>query len=203
MINRCCRYLATIVFVLVASFAQAQAPIAGKWKLVEDDSDNIFKEWSDLVREKLRRDARRAPSQSPMLMAANPNQQINLPWFLARFRNTEISLAGDVVVFVQSGNRDVKKAPHPGSIRREVNLNPAATTISLRDAARRPPTMFIGGWEKNALVIETTIDDGLMIEEHWTVEKDDDELFLHRSVQLRSSIWGDHEFEQIMEQVRD
>lgn len=193
------RLLGALILLLVCQLSLAQAPLSGHWTLIDDDSDDVLREWQTIVRDKLRRDARRAPSQSPMLQAANPNQQINLPLFLASFKATEINVTDASVTVAQRGNKAVKKRHGRDTIIRDINLNPAATAISLRDAARKPPTMFIGGWEKDALVIETTTDDGLLIEERWFVVKDDDETVLHRQVLLRSSIWGEHQFEQRME----
>jgi hypothetical protein len=205
--------LAMHIFVMAFScMALAAAPCAGadlasvfegQWELVEDDSDDIPARWHGAVREKINRDARRAASRSPMALPANPHQHINLPLFLATFSRVVIHAGPQNVVIEQTQfrpserrSRDDRSKAMPAAISREINLNPQASSVSLREAARKPPTMFIGGWEKDALVIETTTDEGLLIEERWSVMRDDDEETLRRKVRLRSSIWGERVFEQ-------
>jgi len=199
-----------------AAVAPATATLSGfdgQWQLIEDDSDDILKLWHEAVREQMKRSARHVTSNSPMAMPANPGQHINLPMFLATFKRVVFHSTPQTVVIEQQqfqrpdsrrpdsqrpepGSRDHINSDVPNSISREVNLHPEATSISLRESARKPPTMFIGGWEKGELVIETTTDEGLLIEEHWHVTQKDKEEILYRRVRLRSSIWGEKTFEQ-------
>jgi len=197
-----------IQVVAIQARAAAPSPVTlssfdGQWQLVEDDSDDILKLWHEAVREQMKRSARRTSSNSPMAMPANPGQHINLPMFLATFKRVVFRSTPQAVVIEQqqfqppdSHSRDHKKIDVPNTLSREVNLHPEATSISLRESARKPPTMFIGGWEKGELVIETTTDEGLRIEEHWHIKQKDKEEILYRKVRLRSSIWGEKTFEQ-------
>jgi len=180
----------------------------GQWQLIDDDSDDIVRLWHEAIRDHMKRDARRAPSNAPMAQPANPGQHINLPVFLATFKRIVFRSTPQNVVIEQQHvlqpeplqpqrrQHDENSYIAPDAIAREVNLHPEATSISLRESARRPPTMFIGGWEKGTLVIETTTDEGLLIEERWHITRDDNEEILHRNVRLRSSIWGEKIFEQ-------
>jgi hypothetical protein len=204
---RVCVILSLLLgFASVGTAAGVPATLAGfdgQWQLVDDDSDDIMKLWHEAVREKMKRDMRRVSSNTPMALPANPGQHINLPWFLGSFKRVILSTTPQHVVIEQRQfrqpeirKRDRSKVVAPEVISREVNLHPEATSISLREAAKRPPTMFVGGWEKDALVIETTTDEGLLIEERWRLTREDKEQILHREVRLRSSIWGEKTFEQ-------
>lgn len=186
-----------------ANTAVSPVSLDGQWQLVDDDSDDIMKLWHEAVSGQMKREMRRVSSSSPMALPANPGQHINLPWFLGKFKRIGFSSTPQSVVIEQRQfqqpeirKRDRNKFVAPAVIAREVNLHPESTSISLREAARRPPTMFVGGWENDVLVIETTTDEGLLIEERWRVTQEDKQRTLHREVRLRSSIWGEKTFEQ-------
>lgn len=206
----CFRYLVlSLLFLLTLASLRVDAAVPaepasfdGQWQLL-DDSDDIMKLWHDGIREKMKRDARRSSSSSPMARPANPEQHINLPVFLGTFKRIVFRSAPQNVVIEQQQfrvpeqrKRDRRKVVAPDAISREINLQPEATKISLRESAKRPPTMFIGGWEKGTLVIETTTDEGLLIEERWHITQEDDEEHLHREIRIRSSIWGEKIFQQ-------
>lgn len=207
--------LAGIMLLLIAISARAQAATAmapaasahtlpalgGNWQLVADDSDDVVRLWHGAVRDHLKREARRVSSNSPMAQPANPGQHVGLPMFLSSYKTVRFKSTPGTVVIEQLQQLNPPKNGGADRIVREINLNPEATSISLREAARKPPTMFIGGWEKGALVIETTTDEGLIIEERWLIDHDDDEETLQRTVLLRSSIWGDKTFGQQFERV--
>lgn len=197
-----------LLLMLASLSTKAAAPpvtpagFDGQWQLL-DDSDDIATLWHEGIRERMKRDARRTSSSSPMARPANPGQHINLPVFLATYKRIVFRSAPRNVIIDQQQFQmpewrkpDRNKFIAPDAISREINLHPEATSISLRESAQRPPTMFIGGWEKDELVIETTTDEGLLIEERWHITREDGEEILHREVQLRSSIWGEKNFRQ-------
>jgi hypothetical protein len=186
-----------------ANTAVGAVSFDGQWQLVDDDSDDIMKLWHEAVSGQMKREMRRVSSSSPMALPANPGQHINLPWFLGKFTRIGFSSTPQSVVIEQRQfqppeirKRDRNKFVAPEVIAREVNLHPESTSISMRESARRPPTMFVGGWENDVLVIETTTDEGLLIEERWHITREDKQEILHRKVRLRSSIWGEKTFEQ-------